>query len=316
MANSFQTKINVELGFGIPGNLYDDGPVRSAPYELVSASANYNVVGATAYVVTAGDPGNGSGSATASAGGAGVFAGILMNNKVYATSGGTGGALTTTMTLPNYTIGELISMGGIIVALPGPAAIGDSVCYDQTTGALSTYPALTKFTAALSTPGILSVSAVTVGQIQTGMIVPIPGVGNVTVIGLGTGTGQTGTYTVNSLTTQSVAASALTATSLPPVAATFTGVMTTAGILSATAIVSGQLQVGSVLYGTSVPANCTITGLGTGLGGTGTYTISPAPASLIAAEAMTADATIQIPNAVVYRVAPPGNSVGVIKLTN
>ena len=43
MANSFQTKINVELGFGIPGNLYDDGPVRSAPYELVSASATGNL---------------------------------------------------------------------------------------------------------------------------------------------------------------------------------------------------------------------------------------------------------------------------------
>ena len=34
----FQTAINVELGAGLPGTLYDDGPVRAAPYEANPSS--------------------------------------------------------------------------------------------------------------------------------------------------------------------------------------------------------------------------------------------------------------------------------------
>jgi hypothetical protein len=89
----FQTAVNVELGAGLPGTLYDDGPVRAAPYELNSAQASYNVIGATAFTVVSGDPGNNAASGVVAAGGTGSFAGILMNPKVYANYGTTAGPL-------------------------------------------------------------------------------------------------------------------------------------------------------------------------------------------------------------------------------
>lgn len=164
---SFQSSIPVQQSFGLPGALYDDGPVRCAPYELVSASAAYNVIGATACTVSDPDPGTNATSAIAAAGGTGVFAGIIMNPKVYANFGtSTNGSLAPNLTLPNYTIAELLTMGDIIVSLPGPANIGDLVCYDQTTGALSTYPAITSFTGAIAaSTGALTVSALAAGLI-------------------------------------------------------------------------------------------------------------------------------------------------------
>lgn len=310
----FQSTVNIELGFGVPGALYDDGPVRSAPYELVSAAAAYNVIGATAYTVTSGDPGNSSGSAVAAAGGSGAFAGILMNSKVYATAGTTAGALNPTLTLPNYAIGELLTMGDIIVSIPGPASIGDLVAYDLTTGALSTYPKLASFTGALGTAGALTVSAVSAGQLQVGQQIIGAGVPNGTYItGVGTGLGLTGTYTTNYVG-NAIAAEAMTSPSLPPAAAAFTATFTTTGTMTVTAVGSGELAIGQVLYGTNVPANTVITAFGSGVGGTGTYTVSNSFAA--SAVSVTADATAQVPHAEVYRYTPAGGGVGVIKLTN
>ena len=314
----FQSTVNVELGFGVPGALYDDGPVRSAPYELVSASAAYNVVGATAYTVTSGDPGDNSGSAVAAAGGTGVFAGILMNSKVYATSGTTAGALSPSMTLPNYFIGELLTTGDIIVALPGPANVGDLVGYDATTGALSTYVPQAKFTAALVSTGVLSVTAVTAGQIQVGMLISGAGVPpGIYITGNSTGYGNTGNYTTNyTSAATTIAAEAMTAPSLPPAAAAFTAVITTTGTMSVTAISSGELAVGQVVFGTGATPNPVITALGTGLGSTGTYTVNTLSTFSLTSSSLTTDQIVQIPNATVYRYAASGGAgaVGVIKL--
>lgn len=313
----FQTVVNNELGFGIPGELYSDAPVRAQPAELVSASAAYNIIGATAYTVTTADPGDGSASLVAGAGGTGAFAGILMNSKVYATSGPSTGALNPTMTLPNYFLAELLLMGDIIVTIPGPANIGDLVAYDLTTGALSTYPKTTAFTGALAaTTGTLTVSAVTAGQLQVGQVISGTSVPPGTYItGVTSGLGYTGTYTTN-YTGAAVAAEAMTAPSLPPVAASFTATLYSTGTLSVSAVGSGELAIGQVIYGTGVPASATITAFGTGVGGTGTYTVSPAPATTTSSETMTVDATAQVPNASVYRFNPAGNGVGVVKITN
>jgi hypothetical protein len=318
----FQTTVNVELGFGIPGALYDDGPVRCAPYELNSASAAYNVIGATAFTVTSGDAGTGIASGVVAAGGIGTFAGILANSKVYANIGTTSGPLNSNLTLPNFAIGELLSMGDIVVSLPGPANVGDLVCYDQTTGALSSFPAKTSITAVLATTGVLTVTAVTAGMLQVGQVFTGTGVpGGLTILAAGTGTGNTGTYTTNVVGT-AVAAAAMSAPSLPPVAAAFTGAVSTTGVLTVTAITSGELSVGQVLYGSTLSINPVITGLGTGVGGTGTYTINQIPGTAVGATAMTADQQIQIPRAEVYRYAPSGNAsgtgngIGVIKITD
>lgn len=313
---AFQQTLNVELGFGVPGALYDDGPVRSAPYVLVSASGAYNVIGATAFTLTTANPGTNAASGIAAAGGSNSFVGILMNPKVYATSGPTTGALDPTMTLPNNTIAELLTMGDIIVSLPAPASVGDLVCYDLTTGKLGTYPVQAAFTGALATDGTLTASAVAAGQLQVGQYIAGTGVpANTVITGLGTGKGNTGTYTTSYLGT-AVTAEAMTSPSLPPPAAAFTGALGTAGALTASAVASGSLAIGQVIYGTGVPANTVITGLGTGVGGTGTYTTNYV-GTAITAEAMTAGSTAQVPSARVYQFAPAGSGgVGVIKLTN
>jgi hypothetical protein len=57
--------------------------------------------------------------------------------------------------------------------------------------------------------------------------------------------------------------------------AVFTGAIASAGTsLNVTAVTSGVIQVGMLLTGTGVTAGTTITALGTGTGGTGTYTVS------------------------------------------
>lgn len=317
----FQTSVNIELGFGIPGELYDDGPVRCQPAELVSASAAYNVVGATAFTMTTADPGDGSGSAVAAAGGTGAFAGILMNPKVYANVGAAGAPLTNNMALPNYFIGELLTMGDIVVSIPGPASIGDRVCYDQTTGQLSTFPAKTRFTGILLTTGVLTVTAMIAGQVQPGMVISGAGLGGATIVSNGTGVGGAGTYQTD-LQGIAISAEAMSGDSLAPVAAAFTGIITTGGILTVSALTAGELAAGQIIYGTGLTPNPVIIGLGTGTGSTGTYTLNQLPAALVSATAMTANQQVTIPRAEVCRFAPAGNQqgnangVGVIKITN
>jgi hypothetical protein len=319
----FQTAVNIELGFGIPGALYDDGPVRCAEYELNSAQASYNVIGATAFTVTSADPGDNSGSAVAVAGGTGAFAGILMNPKVYANYGtSAGGPLTSNLTLPNFTLAELLSMGDIVVSLPGPANIGDLVCYDQTTGRISTFPKTASFTAALATTGILTVSAITAGFLQPGMILSGVGVTGVAITAFDSGLGGTGTYYTNyNGQAGAISGEAMTAGSLAPPSASVTASIATTGVMTVSAVGSGEIAPGAVLAGTNVPANTVVQPYGTGStngeGGTGTYMVTPAPAVAVTSTTITTDQQISIPRAEVYRFQPAGNGgLGVVKITD
>lgn len=312
----FQTQVNVQLAFGLPGALYDDSPVRATPWELNSAAAAYNVIGATAFTATTADPGDSSAAGVAAAGGTGQFVGILANNKVYATSGPTTGALNPTTTLPNFTIGELVTMGHLIVALPGPANVGDKLCYDQTTGRIQNYAPTATFTATILSTGVMTVTALVSGMIQPGMILSGVGVAGVAIVGYGTGLGGAGTYNTNYVGS-TVAAEAMSAPTLPPPAFSGTGVVTTTGILTVSAVGSGELLVGAVLSGTGLSVNTTVVALGTGTGGTGTYTVSPAPAALVSSETITSDAQVAIARAEVIRFQPAGNGgLGVVSLTN
>lgn len=315
----FQTVVNNQLGFGVPGALFSDAPVRAQPAALNSASALYNVIGETAFTVVSADPGDGSAPLIAQAGGSGPFAGILMNSKVYATSGPSTGALNPTLVLPNETIAELLLMGDIIVALPGPANIGDQVAYDLTTGALSTFPKFAVFTGSIAiTTGILTVTAVTSGVIQPGM--PISGTGipaGTYIVSNGTGTGNTGTYNTNIAPAGAISSTTITGVSQTPSAASFTAsIAATTGVMTVTAVGSGEIQVGQVLYGVNVPPNTVVISLGSGVGGTGTYNVTP-PTVAVTSTTITADQTAQVPNASVYRFAPAGaGGLGVLKLTN
>lgn len=141
---TFQTTVANNIGFGVVGELFLNGPLRAQPAILNSADAAYNVMGrafttyddATASFDTGADPQ----PLEARAGGTGVFAGILANPKVYANIGtSAGGALASNNVLPNGTMVELVQeCAGIIITLAAACAIGDWVWYNTTTGILQT----------------------------------------------------------------------------------------------------------------------------------------------------------------------------------
>ena len=115
----------------------------------------------------------------------------------------------------------------------------------------------------------LTVSLMKSGTIAVGQNLFGVGLGTEVVItALGTGTGGVGTYTLN--TSLTVATEPFnTAAS----AATITGSISTT-VLTVTSVASGTLYVGQTIQGAGITANTVITALGTGTGGTGTYTVS------------------------------------------
>lgn len=115
----FQAAVGVNQGFGIAGEIFSSSPTRAKPYTLTSANNTFGL----AYTVAS------EGNATL--GGTGAFAGILINPKARVVNG-----LAASLTAPQYTIGELCTMGEVIVNLTTSANIGDLVKYNNTTGAL------------------------------------------------------------------------------------------------------------------------------------------------------------------------------------
>ncbi len=129
---SLQTTVNQYMAFGVPGDQYDSSPVRSAPFNLNSVSAAYNIIGSTCYTIT------GQGVAAAGQAGTAPFAGFLVNSKEYALYGtSAGGPLAPTLVLPNFLTASLITMGRFLASLPGSFDIGDNIIFNNTTGAIS-----------------------------------------------------------------------------------------------------------------------------------------------------------------------------------
>ncbi len=130
----FQTAVRYDYAFGQPGELKYDGPKRVQTGLINSASAAYNIVGATAF--TQANTGG-----TFGAGGSGIFVGLLANPKVYASVGTTTlGPLGPTLTVPNNVQGEFVLMGELTISVPASCNIGDLLTYNTTTGALGTLP--------------------------------------------------------------------------------------------------------------------------------------------------------------------------------
>jgi len=202
---TFQSTVNSDQPLGVPGEVIFDGPTRAAPFILSSASAAYNIVGATVFTV--------SSEGVAAAGGTGAFAGILAKPKTYASYGtSAGGPLAPTMTLANNVIGELLQMGSLVVSLPNSQAanIGDVLTYNTTTGVISVLAPNASFTASQTTT-VLTVTAITAGNLGIGSVVNT-GTAIARIISLGTGTGGTGTYNVD--TSASVSSAVMTANSV------------------------------------------------------------------------------------------------------
>lgn len=325
---AFQSIVNIWSTPGFIGDMAYDGPLRAAPYNLFSSGVP-NLVGNAFTVTSGGNPDPSSSSAlagTAQVGGTGVFAGILVNSKDYASYGTTGGPLNPTITLPDYSIGFLATMGYFWVNLPGSANIGDQVTYDPATGNLNSIAPTTNFTASIapggsSTPDVLTVTAVSSGQLAVGQLLSGTGIAPGTyIISLGTGKGYTGTYNLSSINSQTVSSEAMSAVNPPPAAFSVTGHIDPhsgqTDDLTVSAVGSGQLRIGDALFGTGIPANTVITAFGTGVGGTGTYKVNTTGLT-VGSETITGPSNILIPNCVVDRFTT--NSTGglaVIKLTN
>jgi hypothetical protein len=131
-------------------------------------------------------------------------------------------------------------------------------------------PAAAIFTG--STSGTtLTVTTVSSGTIAINQSLYGIGILPETVItALGTGTGGTGTYTINR--SQTVASGTLnSATVGAVVTATIAGTL-----MTVSAVASGELHVGQTVQGVGVTIDTIITALGTGTGGVGTYTLSVA----------------------------------------
>jgi hypothetical protein len=170
----FQSSVFINQGFGVPGELFTDSPWIAQSYTIDSASAAYNIIGATCCTVTS--------QGFCAAGGTNPFAGFLVDPKNIALFGAGGIPLNPTLTVPNFTQVECLTMGTIIVTLPAAAAIGDYVVYNTTTGAISTITPTTPLAAgtafanalvAYFTQGI-SGSALAVVQVNPTYIIPQP----------------------------------------------------------------------------------------------------------------------------------------------
>lgn len=332
MVAELQTSVEIYNAAGIQGDIAFDGPMRAGSYNLYSAGVP-NVVGYAYTVVSGGNPNpsQAAGNAgTAKVGGTGVFAGILINPKEYPLRGTVaGGPLAASLVLPDYAIGDLMIMGEVWVDLPGGASVGDLVTFDPLTGALNSIAPLTVFTGSIaaggaSTPDVLTVSAVTAGIIAIGQPIFGAGIpGGTYILSLGTGKGYTGTYNISTINTLTVSSEAMTATNIPPAAFSVTGhidpgVAPTVdpSVLTVSAVGSGQLRIGSQLFGTGIPDNTTIVSFGTGVGNTGTYNVNTVNLT-VGSETITGPANTLVPNTVVSRDTV--NSTGglaCIKLTN
>lgn len=200
---AFQTVTNFFPAVGVPGDVAYWGPEpRVQPRILYSGGTNPNTMGFAFTESTAGDI---QLSNTVTVGGTGVFAGILVQPKAASTFGTlAGGPLAPTLNLPDYSIGELLKFGSVFVSLPASANIGDLISYNTTTGTLTSVNATANsFTASQATT-VVTVSAFTTGGTPIGVgskIYTATGTYVGTVQTLGTGTGGTGTYNVETSAT-------------------------------------------------------------------------------------------------------------------
>lgn len=128
----FQTGVAFEMGYGIPGEFYDNSPHRALPYIIQSTDPTTNIFGNVGTISTTADN-------VVQMGGLGAFAGFLVDPKNHVTAGtAAGGSFAPNLTLPNGETAAFLTMGRIYVQLPASANVGDRVYYNNTTGALTT----------------------------------------------------------------------------------------------------------------------------------------------------------------------------------
>ena len=282
MAGGFQSTVGTQPAPAVAGDFCDHNPrstVDAGPGGLVAGAAGV-IVGHFAWVSYAGiDPDNAP--TIVNSFGAGAPTGFVHREQQ---------ALITTfladssMVVPQGMGVTLFNSGGFWVKNDGTtqALIGQKAYADNATGKVSfaatgspgtgTVTGSIGAVATTSVTGsiagnVLTVSAVASGTLYPGATLSGTGGGGVTsgtkiVSQLSGTTGGTGTYALN----------------VPSQTVTSTTITAAAGLLTVASVTSGTLAVGDVLSGTGgggVTSGTTITALGTGTGGTGTYIVDP-----------------------------------------
>lgn len=134
---SFQSTVNVQQGFGVPGELNLVSPTRIESLVINSNGATPNVYG---YAATKSNATNVAQMGGVITNGSTVFAGIMVNPKAAALWGVVNqGTLAPTLAIPDNTQADFLTMGDPTVFVNTACNIGDLVAYNTTTGALSTY---------------------------------------------------------------------------------------------------------------------------------------------------------------------------------
>lgn len=135
-----QTTVNKNIGFGVPGSIYDNGPVRSRPALLNTTDPTNNVPGRIFSVSALGDAGT-SLVETRTAGavsGALVQPALLIDPKAYVARGTTaGGSLAPSFALANGEIGEFGTMGSFVVQVSAGFTLAGTVNANVTTGIIT-----------------------------------------------------------------------------------------------------------------------------------------------------------------------------------
>lgn len=191
-----------------------------------------------------------------------------------------------TMVVPSGFLVTLHNGGDFWARFGNGATAGQTVYADETTGAVQSGSGTTSFTGAVGFTGTASLATVggvgeaTLATITSGLVE----IGDV-MVGTGIPAGTTVTGLVSGTANTVGAVYSLSAAVTTEAAEAVT---TTSNTLNVTAISAGAINVGDVISGTGITAGTTVTALGTGTGGVGTYTISGAPIT-------TASETITVP---------------------
>lgn len=127
---TLQTSVNSKQAFGLVGTFYDDSPRRVAPYTILAAAGGTPATIGYAFTSAVATP------EKASAGGSDVFAGVLVSPKELTIDG-----LSATLEVSAGTIGELCTMGHVIVKPTTAVSIGYVAAYNTTTGEIAGYSA-------------------------------------------------------------------------------------------------------------------------------------------------------------------------------
>jgi len=269
----FQTQVYDQPAAAVAGNRGDFNPLFSydaGPGGLVAGSSLYT--GRFAWVTAPLDP-NG-GPSIANSNGSGAPAGFLMNqqqalNTTYLSNAGQ-------QVQPGFQV-SLQNGGTFWVVNDGSTeATYGMKAYANLADGKVTFAATGSPTQAASVTASVAASTFSVTGSIAGDVLTVTVVGSGTVVAGATisGTGiATGTMIVSQL---SGAAGGIGTyrVSIPEQTASSTTVSGTYGTMTVTAVGSGALAVNQVISGSGVAAGTTITQLGTGTGGTGTYFVN------------------------------------------